>query len=93
MITEEQAHAVVKRLTADREPVVLRLSKFDAFALILAIQLVNRHPHCAHSLTLKRAVSIAHKMQEFAADDPELMGFLQMGWDKQNDVPLEGGGA
>ena len=69
-----------KALFDDRQPVVLNLSKYQAWCLMAAIQLAFKHPEGARTEPVKVATMIARELQISIATTRTLARVAEMGW-------------
>ena len=76
-----------KALCEDKQPVILELTKLQAWSLLGQIQLALRHPQ-NNGPTGDIAREIALGIQEKVAPSPALAEVARRGWDKRYD---EGG--
>lgn len=72
-------------LCRDEQDVIVKLSKFQTWALMAAVQLASRHPSAATNEALKEAISIARGLQLGIASTPALAEVATMGWDRSYD--------
>lgn len=69
-----------KALHDDRQPIQLRLSKFQAWCLMAAVQLASKHPEGARTIPIQAATMIARDLQDQIASTPTLARIAEQGW-------------
>jgi hypothetical protein len=69
-----------KALHDDRECLTLKLSKFQAWCLMAAVQLASKHPEGGRTVPLRVSTMIARDLQEQIATTPTLARVAEQGW-------------
>jgi hypothetical protein len=78
----------IRRLMEDEQPVLLQITKIDAFQVCTGIQLACRHP-AFQGPTRKASEAFARTLlQELTANDNDLRQMAAMGWHKEFDHVL-----
>lgn len=82
----EQLNAELGELVSDPQPVILQLTKLQAWIVFMHLQLALRHPENTGPLS-GVARQIALTLQELLATTPTLQRVAAMGW--MEDLPDE----
>jgi hypothetical protein len=69
-----------KALHDDPQHIELRLSKFQAWCLLAAIQLASKHPEGGRTVPLQVSRMIARDLQEAVSQTPTLRRIAELGW-------------
>lgn len=80
----EQFEGEFRVLCEDKQPVILELTKLQAWSLLSQLQLALRHPE-NKGPTSDIAREIAGAIQEKIATSPALAEVARRGWDKRYD--------
>jgi hypothetical protein len=70
-----------KALYDDRQPIILEISKYQAWCLMAAIQLAARHPAGSETAPVQEAIYIARSLQPEIASTPRLAAVAKAGWE------------
>lgn len=70
-----------KALFDDTQPVIVEISKYQAWCLMAAIQLACRHPEARGKTPIEESVKIARTLQGAIALTPRLMAVAKAGWE------------
>lgn len=81
----EQFSEELKALCEDKQPVILVLTKAQAWILMCNLQLALRHPK-NNGPTADTARNIAESIQKQVAISPALAEVARRGWERQYDV-------
>lgn len=77
----------LKRLTADRTPVVLELSRAEAWILMSTLQLALRHPRVREMVVSEAIRALAERLVDAVPNTPTLQRLAAAGWEEQSDAP------
>lgn len=90
-MNSNQFLASMERLSADPQAVRLDIPKVLAFQLISVVQLACRHPGFDGPTRANVEPLMRDLGRAISANDPDLRMLIEMGWQKQFDVPANAG--
>ena len=67
-------------LFKDPSPVTLKISKYQAWCLMAAVQLASRHPEGRTTAPVQAATMIARDLQSQISNTPTLARIAELGW-------------
>ncbi|MFK0294799.1 hypothetical protein ACIQU6_30605 [Streptomyces sp. NPDC090442] len=71
---------------ADAPPVTLKMTRQDAWTVMMALQKVVAHPDLAGGPLARCWENVGRHIQEAVADSPELYAVAECGWHRAYDV-------
>lgn len=68
-------------LCQDRQPILLEITKYQAWCLLSAVQLAAKHPAGSETSPVQEAVYIVRGLQDAVAATPRLAAIARAGWE------------
>ena len=69
-----------KALFEDPRPVLMPLSRYQAWCLMATVQLASKHPEGASTTPIQASITIARGLQDEIANTPMLKRVAEQGW-------------
>lgn len=85
MLSDEQAHEIVRECMTDERPLVVNITIKDAWLLVSALQMATRHPELIVYMKDNLFNTARQFQTQIEAVHPEAHEFIEMGWGTRFD--------